>query len=266
MTQVSTPLNPNQRKSSKHALLVRSLFSRIAKRYELTNDLISFGMHRIWLNTLVNKVVAATEEHPKEQKIVLVDLCAGTGAVTRSLIKKLLHKKQLFKINELLLVDFCPEMLAIAKTSIEKTSPTTSTSLTRYLCNDACHCDIPSSSVNLITMAYGLRNIQNRTHAYAEIGRLLTSNGNCFILDLTKPSVQILSFLHGLYLKILLPILGYMLTGDRKAYSYLARSIEQFPLTSDLVEEIRRCNLIVTETKTFFFGTATLWRIKKGDC
>lgn len=247
--------------TASHNSIVQSLFSRIARKYELTNDLISLGLHRRWLKALQAMVVERIIG--QDQPLKIADLCGGTGAVTLSLLKSLKVKKKSSLIEKLYLVDFCPEMLEIGQKQIEKlkTSQGISTDVS-YLCDDVCESEIATQSIDLITMAYGLRNILDRNKVYSEIKRLLKEEGDCFILELTKPSSWVRHF-HKVYLSLILPLFSYLLTRDKKAYAYLVHSIRQFPSNDHLYSEIEASGLKIAGKKTFLFGTCTLLHLKR---
>lgn len=243
-----------------HRSVVQSLFSRIARKYELTNDLISLGLHRRWLANLRAEVV---KKITTSKESCMADLCGGTGAVTLSVLKGLKSKNQVGKLKRVYLVDFCPEMLEIGQKQIEKMQASLKPfpNIT-YLCNDVCENEIPEETMDVITMAYGLRNILDRKKAYQEISRLLKEDGSCFILELTKPSSW-LRYLHKAYLTLILPFFSYLLTQDKKAYAYLVQSIQQFPDNKMLYEEMENCGLKISNKKSFLFGTCTLIELKK---
>lgn len=262
-----------------HVEQVKHLFSRIAKRYELTNDLISMGIHRLWTRALIKEAWQnALSQASSHKKVRYVDLCAGTGAIALALVR-LAGKEERERnlrdvLKEITLIDFCPQMLEIATEKITRALGSdrfvsSSNALqqeelpTRFLVEDAAKTSLESEQVDLITMAYGLRNIKPRPPFYQELERILAPGGSCLILELTRPSIPLLRWLHRLYLHLVMLPLGWIFTRDRKAYRYLADSIEHFPRAEEIEEELDGGDLVLRNVTPLLFGTATLLCIEK---
>lgn len=177
----------------------------------------------------------------------LLDLCAGTGEIALGYLARHADARAI-------LVDFCPEMLAVAE---QKGAP-----LRERFTPLACDVEaipLPSHSVDAVTIAYGVRNLAQPRRCFREGGRLLKPGGRLLILELTRPSSSLLATLHRLYLRYLLPLFGYGVTGQRQAYSYLSESISAFATPEEVEELLRQEGLTPIERKSFCAGAATLF-------
>lgn len=227
---------------------VRKMFGRIAGNYEKTNDIISFGTHRLWMKKLVQLV--HSQQMGQSQSIL--DLCAGSGAVSRALLKRGL------KIKDLTLIDFCPEMLELAQRSVH--APHTKL---EFINADVCTIPLESKYADQITMAYGLRNIPDRKQALAEMFRLLKPQGHCWILELTRPKQKLLHTLHQIYLNSLLPALGRLCSQDSDAYRYLSSSVHNFVNPEIVLDEMKQCGFTFTKAIPIHLGMVHIFHGRK---
>lgn len=200
---------------------IKNLFNRIANKYDFTNAVMSFQLHKYWNSQLVKHVIKKGSSH------TYLDLCCGTGDIALNYIKKLSHSCHVY------LIDFCSNMLTSAKGKMSKSSYNQNHHL-YYLEADAQNLPLPSDSLDCITIAYGIRNIQSPEQCIKEAFRTLKSSGCLGILELTKPTKPLLRKLHSFYLKKILPLIGKMLTKDQDAYNYLQNSIQSFIAPSEL--------------------------------
>src|SRR5438477_10209515 len=184
---------------------VRQMFGGIARRYDLANHTLSCGIDFYW-----RKRAANTVANWRPGKIL--DLATGTGDLALALQKKLPDA-------EIAGVDFLPEMLELAKQK----------GLRQPVLADAMNLPFGDSSFDCITIAFGLRNLENCTAALGEMSRVIKSNGHLLVLEFSLPTTPILRALYRFYLHRCLPLLGSSLTGEKNAYDYLGDSIEEFP-------------------------------------
>jgi demethylmenaquinone methyltransferase/2-methoxy-6-polyprenyl-1,4-benzoquinol methylase len=187
------------------AARVREMFGSIAARYDIANHLLSCGIDFSWRERAARIV---TNWHPNS----VADLATGTGDLALALQKKLPDA-------EIAGVDFLPEMLELAKQK----------GLRQPVLADAMNLPFGDGSFDCVTIAFGLRNLENCTAALGEMSRVIKSKGHLLVLEFSLPTTPILRALYRFYLHRCLPLLGSSLTGEKNAYDYLGESIEEFP-------------------------------------
>ncbi len=223
---------------------IKSLFSSIAGSYDRTNSLLSLGLHRFWNRALVQLVEKRFQKGP------LLDLCCGTGAIATLWLRR----REI--PTEALLLDFCPEMLLIAKERTDRVCPGHYLS---FIEGDAHLLPITSGSIEVVTTAYGVRNLHDIKRVADEVLRVLKPRGTWAILELTRPTNPLLRFGHSLYLKTLLPLLGGLSASNQNAYSYLSSSVRSFIAPSELLATLQERGFTPIEVRPLLGGTATLF-------
>lgn len=203
------------------ARAIEEMFSGIAPRYDLANHVLSFGLDFGWRRRLV-AAVAATHAR------TVVDLCTGSGDVAFAL------KKHLGPEVEVRGLDFCAPMLAQAK---QKKAERPWASQVAFDVGDCLNLPLTDNSVDALTIAWGLRNLEDRARGLREMHRVLRPGGRLFVLDNSQPE----GWTKGLcrfYLNVVVPPLGGLLTGQPGAYRYLATSSAAFPGRKALAAEM----------------------------
>lgn len=223
---------------------IQSMFNSIAERYDLTNSVLSFSLHRYWNNALVHHV----QKSGKNGKIVM-DLCSGTGDIAFNYLKKASTPCEVY------LIDFSSEMLAQAK---EKGKLIPSSHQLHYIEADVQELPLADGCVDCATMAYGIRNVQDPARCMREVSRTLREGGCFGILELTRPRSSLLRWGHRFYLRTLLPFLGKWLTENESAYQYLCQSIETFSSPEKLEELLKNNGFVKTEIHPLAGGVATI--------
>lgn len=218
----STPLAAQQ--PQERADLVRQMFDRVSAKYDLNNALLSFGLDRYWLWRAKRLLDLAPDAQ-------VIDLCCGTGAVTRTLAAAV-------PAGRVLGVDFSEGMLAAAL----KTSPKPGSGAIDYVRSDVLNVPCAEHSFDAITIAYGPRNIVDLPALWKEMRRLVKPGGQILSLELTRPR-GLVGFFHELYLRYLVPLVGGVVSGDRQAYSYLSQTIAGFLDPSELARSMREGGL-----------------------
>ena len=204
-------VNQNQLSHSRDPDAVREMFGSIARRYDLANHLLSCGCDFIWRKRAA-EIVAGWSPN------TIVDLATGTGDLALALERALPD-------SEIVAADFSEEMLAVAKAK----------GVRRVVTADALALPFADRSFDCLTIAFGLRNIEDWNAALREMARVLTTNGNLLVMEFSLPSMSILRTIYRFYLHRLMPIFGSFLTRKKTAYDYLGDSIEQFPGGKELV-------------------------------
>ena len=181
------------------------MFGSIAPRYDVANHLLSCGIDFYW-----RKRVAEIVARRRPNKIV--DLATGTGDLALALQRKMPQA-------EIIGADFSEEMLAIAKRK----------GVRQTMLADAMRLPFDDTSVDCVTVAFGLRNMEDYGGALREMARVLNPHGQLLVLEFSLPRMSILRAVYRFYLHRCLPLLGSFLTKKKSAYDYLGDSIEQFP-------------------------------------
>ncbi len=184
---------------------VRKMFGSIARRYDLANHLLSCGIDFYWRRRAA-EIVAGWRPHR------ITDLATGTGDLALALQKKLPDA-------EIVGVDFLPKMLDLAQRK----------GVRQVVLADAMNLPFGDASFDCVTIAFGLRNLENWATALAEMSRVLKTKGHLLVLEFSLPTTPILRAIYRFYLHRCLPLFGSFLTGTKTAYDYLGDSIEEFP-------------------------------------
>lgn len=185
------------------------MFDRVSFRYDLNNALLSFGLDFYWrwrARRLLNL-------RPDDQ---VIDLCCGTGAVTRCLAEAV-------PLGRVVGVDFSEGMLEPARRHRSQSR----LNHIEYLCSDVLKVPLPDHSFDALTICYGPRNIVDLPGLWKEMRRLLRPGGQVLSLELTRPG-GIMGIFHELYLKTIVPLVGSFVSGDQEAYDYLSQTISGF--------------------------------------
>ncbi len=205
---------------------IREMFGRVAPRYDLLNRLLSGRVDRRWRRRLVR----AVRPYLERSELRAVDLCCGTADVLLALTKE--RRRRLdCEQTQIIGSDFCRPMLAAAATKIAREN------LPSVLIEaDAAACPLSDGSLDLITVAYGLRNLANYRHGIKEFARLLDEGGCLAVLEFSQPTNRFWGPLFGLYFRRILPKIGNAVSGANGAYSYLQHSVGQFLTPEQLAD------------------------------
>jgi demethylmenaquinone methyltransferase/2-methoxy-6-polyprenyl-1,4-benzoquinol methylase len=195
---------------------VRGMFGRIAGRYDLLNHVLSFNLDRRWRSKTVDRVAEALQPGAR-----VLDLCCGTGDLLLALETR--EKATTFGS------DFCHPMLVHAQRKVA--SPLFEA--------DALALPLADASFDLITIAFGFRNLANYGRGLEELLRVLKPGGTVAILEFSQPTNRAFGSLYGFFSTRILPSIGTLVSGSRDAYSYLPESIRKFPGADQLASEMR---------------------------
>ena len=213
---------------------VKGAFAKIADRYVLTNHVLSAGTDILWRKK-VGRIVR--EWNPRK----VLDVATGTGDLALEIQKKCPDA-------EVLGTDFCPEMLAHAENSgVQKTEVA-----------DAMNLPFEDGEFDLVTVAFGLRNMAGWQDALKEMNRVISPGGHLLVLDFSLPK-GILAKPYGIYLNKVLPKIAGVLTGQGEAYRYLAGSIGDFPSGEAMLELFRKAGFNGEEAKPLSGGIASIY-------
>ncbi len=217
------------------AVYVRDAFARIADRYVLTNHVLSFGADIWW-----RKVVTARIRKWKPAR--LLDVASGTGDLA-------LEIQDQCPDCEVIASDFCAEMLAHAA----------SRGIAKTIVADALHLPFADGSYDVVTVAFGLRNMADYPAALREMHRVLRPGGKLLILDFALPGGFMRPF-YRFYLHHILPRMAGWVTGQRDAYEYLGGSIEAFPSGPAMTGLMDSCGFSETDATPLTFGVVSIYQ------
>jgi len=202
---------------------VRDMFGRVAHRYDLANHLLSFNIDRYWrAHTMarVREVLARPEAR-------VLDICCGTGDLARALQR---GRPAGAPGSHVMGSDFCHPMLVAARAKVGGCP---------LFEADALRLPLAGASLDLITVAFGFRNLANYEAGLREMRRVLRRGGMAAILEFSQPPNPLFGALYGFYSRRILPAIGGALSGSRDAYTYLPESVRKFPAPEELAEMMR---------------------------
>ncbi len=213
MTHETTDFGFRQVAKQDKQPLVEQVFTSVASRYDLMNDLMSGGIHRLWKRHFV-----AIGGFAKGHQVL--DLAGGTGDIAKLIIPRIGAD------GRVVVGDINQAMLDIGESRLIDAG-----FYGRFSCQkmDAENLPCEDNTFDAVTMAFGLRNVTDKQQALNEIHRVLKPGGKAMVLEFSKVSQPILKKLYNLYSFKLLPEIGQMVTGDRDSYQYLVESIEKHP-------------------------------------
>jgi len=222
---------------------IRRMFDTIAPTYDRANHLLSFGLDRLWWS----RSAGAVRSILQRPEAVVVDLCCGTGDMTLALYRHRPHSGA-----PILAADFSHPLLsrALLKFSGCNIVPIEA---------DALQLPLADSSVDLVTFAFGFRNLSSYPAGLSELHRVLRPGGQIAILECNQPEALVGS-LYNLYFQRILPTIGGWISRDRSAYTYLPHSVARFPQPAKMKQLILEAGFTDPTWTSYTFGTAGLYR------
>lgn len=220
---------------------VRSMFARVAGRYDLLNHLLSFNMDRYWRWRTVRRVRDVLAR-PEARAL---DLCCGTG----DLMLALEAERGTMVFGS----DFSHPMLEVARAKVEKRRRQS-----LVFEADALHLPVADRSFDLITVAFGFRNLADYRAGLREMLRVMRPGGVVAILEFSQPPNPVFARLYNFYSRRILPTVGGVVSGARDAYEYLPESVRRFPGTGELAAEMRRTGFGEVEFERMTGGIVAL--------
>ncbi len=227
------------------ARAIREMFTSIAPRYDLLNHVLSFNVDRLWWARAA-RTFSQTLRRPDAR---VLDLCCGTGDMTFALRRRAGPSAQIVG------GDFSHAMLQRANLKGRGTS-------LRWVEADALHLPFGAEKFDLVTSAFGFRNLADYDAGLRETLRVLKPGGECGILDFGEPN-GVMGKLYRVYFKRVLPAVGSMISGVKGPYAYLPASVERFPEPGEMLDRMRRAGFREALWTPYTFGIAGLYRGKK---
>jgi len=191
---------------------VNNIFTSIAKRYDLINTILTLNIDNIWRKKSV--ALCQLKKHDK-----ILDLCCGTGQMCLKLMKA--------DVSDISVtgLDFNDAMLKVA---CKKLNPLSDTADIDLIQGDILALPFPDNEFDVVTIAFGIRNVADKVKAFAEIIRVLKPGGRVICLELSKPDLLLFRNIYALYFDHVLPFIGYLVSKDKAAYYYLRDSVNHF--------------------------------------
>ncbi len=225
--------------------LVKEVFSNVAKKYDLMNDLMSAGIHRVWKNKMI-------EEVNLKDDAKIIDLAGGTGDIAFRIAKK--AKKENLKC-EIKVVDINQEMLDVGKS---RAVDLNLFSNLEFICCDGEKLCFEDEKFDFFTIAFGIRNFTDINKALHEAHRVLKPGGKFICLEFSKVNDYFLQKIYDAYSFKIIPKIGEMVLKDRASYQYLVESIRKFPTQDEFKKMIENAGFKNVKYQNLSFGAAAI--------
>jgi demethylmenaquinone methyltransferase/2-methoxy-6-polyprenyl-1,4-benzoquinol methylase len=225
---------------------IRSMFGNIAPRYDLLNHLLSLNVDRYW-RWRTTRLAPPAVDDPSP----ILDVCTGTGDLALAYDRAARGRLPIFGS------DFCLPMLLPAR---QKAQRSRARNRVRFIEADTQQLPFPDNTFQLVTVAFGLRNVTDTDRGLAEMVRVARPGGRVAILEFSQPRHWLLGPLYRAYFRWVLPIVGQLVSRSRdRAYSYLPASVMEFPDGEALAERLQQHGLVEVRWHPLTFGIATLY-------
>jgi len=231
------------------AARVNDLFAAIAPRYDLINDLQSFGLHRRWKR----RVVELAGVRPGDRAL---DLCCGTGDIALALARRGARVVGL---------DFTREMLAVAekrrhRSEFEHRSndPQSTIHNPQFEQGDAQRIRFAEAEFDIVTVGYGLRNLANWKAGLSEMARVAKPGARLVVLEFGRPDNPLWRWIYFAYLRLFVPLLGLVFCRNADAYSYILESLKHYPAQSGVAERMRELGLVNVRVVNLIGGAMSI--------
>ena len=221
---------------------VSDLFSSVAPKYDLMNDLMSFGIHRLWKSSLV-----AMLNPPQDARIL--DLAAGSGDLALAI------GKRYPEYAEIVVSDLNPKMLQLARVKLTNAGLVKNI---RFVVGDAQNLPLQDDYFDRVVMSFGLRNVADKKKALDCIYAKLRSGGRVFILEFAKVTNEHLARVYDLYSFNMIPRLGKWVAKNKDGYQYLVESIRMHPCQEDLLAMLQACGFVGCAYHNMSFGIVAI--------
>ncbi len=226
--------------------LVRGVFDRVARRYDLMNDLMSGGVHRLW------KDAAAARLNPQPGELI-VDCAGGTGDMARRFAKmaRAAKARRGGADARVAVIDYNAEMVGagLARGGAPEIA---------WAVGDAQNLPLPDGVADAYCISFGLRNVTDIARALREARRVLKPGGRYLCLEFSRPVTEAIGKVYDAYSFRVIPAIGAAVAGDRESYQYLVESIRRFPDQEALAQMMREAGFGRVSVTNFSAGVAAL--------
>lgn len=224
------------------ARLVDQVFERVANRYDLMNDLMSGGLHRLWKDAMV-----AWLSPPRRSTWSVIDVAGGTGDIAFRIARR-------GPASTVTVVDLNAEMLEVGRDRAERDGR----DRVRFVQGDAMALPLPASAFDAYTIAFGIRNVTDIDAALKEAWRVLKPGGRFLCLEFSQVKAPVLDRVYDAYSYTVIPRMGRMVAGDAEPYQYLVESIRRFPNQETFAAMIERAGFRQIKVRDLSGGIAAL--------
>lgn len=221
---------------------IKQLFNTISPRYDFLNHLLSFQIDKSWRRKTIQAI-----SPDKNKPLLALDLCAGTLDLSIAFLKK-------YPKSKVIALDFSYSMLI---QGLKKIPPELKNRI-HIVCGDGLKLPFKPNLFDVVFCAYGMRNLDHQTQGLEQIRKVLKPNGRLLVLDFFRPRHCITQLFHASYGKFWLPFMGGLLTGNRKAYTHLYQSIQNFYTLDEYKELLNKNGFKSLVNKDFFLGISSL--------
>jgi len=226
---------------------VRGVFSSVASKYDIMNDAMSLGIHRIWKDAMMDWIAPRRGQH-------LLDVAGGTGDIAFRFFKRAGQAQAT-------VLDLTENMLVEGRKRAEAAQLSESLD---WVVGDAMALPFPDNSFDVYTISFGIRNVTRPQDALAEAFRVLKPGGRLMVLEFSQIPNDLLQGLYDFYSFNAIPVMGKVITGDRDSYQYLVESIRKFPDQETFLDMVRQAGFENAKYRNLSLGIACLhsgWKI-----
>jgi demethylmenaquinone methyltransferase/2-methoxy-6-polyprenyl-1,4-benzoquinol methylase len=223
------------------------MFDAIAGRYDFLNHLLSAGIDRHWRSRAIRALALSGGER-------MLDLCTGTADLA------IAGRSSRPAPSRIIGIDFATEMLRVGQAKIAGRRMNDAISLVR---GDATRVPVADRSIDAVTMAFGIRNVEDPRAACQEIHRVLASGGRLAILEFAVPTIPLVRSVYLAYFRWVLPVVGRLISRHRAAYGYLPASVSAFDSPREFVEALRRAGFADIRADALTLGIVYLYTARK---
>ena len=224
--------------------LAAKVFEDVFEKYDLMNDLMSLGIHRLWKKTFINLL------NPQENT-KLIDVASGTGDIAKLFLEYIKYKGNVYCVDE------NKGMLEINKKKLKNRNSV------KWYCNNAEKLPFKDNEFDYYTISFGIRNVSNIDNAFKEAYRVLKPGGRLLCLEFSKVENEILNTFYKMYSKTI-PVMGKIILKNSKPYEYLINSIDEFYSQEKLLELLNKQNFTNTSYRNLSAGIVAIhsaWKI-----
>ena len=236
MSKIVKPYNNSQNKKNQ----VKQMFNKIAGQYDFLNRFLTFGIDNIWRKIAVKKI----KNNPKN----VLDIATGTADLAIITAK--------YTNAEIIGLDISDQMLKVGKEKITKNKLD---SRIKLINGDAENLSFNNETFDAITVGFGVRNFENLEKGLNEIYRVIKKGGYVAILEPSYPEKFPLKQLFNFYFETLTPIIGNLISKDYKAYSYLSKSVKNFPSSNNFIDQLKKIGFSKCNHYSLTFGVVSLY-------
>ena len=229
-------------KSKDKSNLVKKIFENVSDRYDLMNDFMSLGIHRVWKKSMLDWLAPRRGQS-------LIDVAGGTGDIAFNFIQRAKNGANAT------ILDLTESMMIEGK---KKTIDLPEESQINWVCGDAMRMPFSDSTFDVYTISFGIRNVTNISKTLSEAYRVLKPGGRLMILEFSSVNNDLISWIYDKYSFNIIPKLGEFVSNDRESYQYLVESIRKFPNQEKFSEMIIHEGFRKVKYRDLTFGIAAL--------